>query len=73
LSRVFERFYRVDQARTRDAGGTGLGLAIVKHLARAHGGEALVTSQVEEGTEFIIRLPSARRRRARQSTSSGTH
>jgi len=57
LSRVFERFYRVDQARTRDAGGTGLGLAIVKHLARAHGGEALVTSQVEEGTEFTIRLP----------------
>jgi two-component system phosphate regulon sensor histidine kinase PhoR len=57
LGRVFERFYRVDQARSREAGGTGLGLAIVKHLARAHAGEALVTSQVGEGTEFTIKLP----------------
>jgi two-component system phosphate regulon sensor histidine kinase PhoR len=57
LLRVFERFYRVDKARSREAGGTGLGLAIVKHLARAHGGEAYVTSEVGAGCEFAIKLP----------------
>lgn len=57
LPRLFERFYRVDKARSREAGGTGLGLAIVKHLARAHGGEAHVTSEVGVGSEFTIRLP----------------
>ena len=57
LPRVFERFYRVDRARSREAGGTGLGLAIVKHLARAHGGEAYVTSDVGVGSEFSIKLP----------------
>ncbi|MEP7340761.1 MAG: ATP-binding protein [Acidobacteriota bacterium] len=57
LPRVFERFYRVDRARSRDAGGTGLGLAIVKHLARAHGGEAYVTSETGQGSEFSIKLP----------------
>lgn len=57
LPRVFERFYRVDRARSRDAGGTGLGLAIVKHLARAHGGEAYVSSEVGVGSEFSIKLP----------------
>ncbi len=57
LPRVFERFYRVDKARSREAGGTGLGLAIVKHLARAHGGEAYVTSEVGAGSEFSIRIP----------------
>jgi two-component system phosphate regulon sensor histidine kinase PhoR len=57
LSRVFERFYRVDKARSRDSGGTGLGLAIVKHLAQAHGGEASVVSQPGAGSEFTIRLP----------------
>ncbi|MDQ3012179.1 MAG: ATP-binding protein [Acidobacteriota bacterium] len=57
LPRVFERFYRVDRARTRDAGGTGLGLAIVKHLALAHGGEAYVTSEAGQGSEFFIKLP----------------
>jgi len=57
LNRVFERFYRVDKARSRDAGGTGLGLAIVKHLARIHGGEADVRSELGSGSEFIIRLP----------------
>jgi two-component system, OmpR family, phosphate regulon sensor histidine kinase PhoR len=57
LPRVFERFYRVDKARSRAAGGTGLGLAIVKHLALAHGGEASVTSTVGEGSEFTIKLP----------------
>jgi two-component system phosphate regulon sensor histidine kinase PhoR len=59
LPRVFERFYRVDQARSREAGGTGLGLAIVKHLARAHGGEAYVTSDIGTGSEFSIKLPVA--------------
>jgi two-component system phosphate regulon sensor histidine kinase PhoR len=57
LPRVFERFYRVDKARSREAGGTGLGLAIVKHLALAHGGEAYVTSEVGVGSEFAIKLP----------------
>ena len=57
LPRVFERFYRVDKARSREAGGTGLGLAIVKHLALAHGGEAYVASEFGAGSEFSIKLP----------------
>jgi two-component system phosphate regulon sensor histidine kinase PhoR len=57
LPRVFERFYRVDKARSRQMGGTGLGLAIVKHLARAHGGEAYGASEVGVGSEFAIKLP----------------
>ncbi|HEX5705340.1 MAG TPA: ATP-binding protein [Pyrinomonadaceae bacterium] len=57
LDRLFERFYRVDRARSRDLGGTGLGLAIVKHLAKAHGGEVSVTSNIGEGTQFTIELP----------------
>ena len=60
LERLFERFYRVDRARSRDMGGTGLGLAIVKHLARAHGGEVLVTSEVGKGSTFTIELPMGR-------------
>ncbi len=59
ISRVFERFYRVDKARSREAGGTGLGLAIVKHLTRAHGGEAYVKSEVGIGSEFAIKLPKS--------------
>ncbi|MET0825303.1 MAG: ATP-binding protein, partial [Acidimicrobiales bacterium] len=55
--RVFERFYRVDKARSRDTGGTGLGLAIVRNVARAHGGEVLVTSREGEGSTFTLRLP----------------
>lgn len=57
VARIFERFYRVDRARSRALGGTGLGLAIVKHLARAHGGEATVASTSGEGSIFTIELP----------------
>src|SRR6266480_1714714 len=57
LDRLFERFYRVDRARSRELGGTGLGLAIVKHLARAHGGEVTVESRFGEGSQFSIELP----------------
>ncbi len=59
LDRLFERFYRVDRARSREMGGTGLGLAIVKHLARAHGGEISVESKLGEGSVFTIDLPSS--------------
>ena len=59
LERLFERFYRVDRARSREMGGTGLGLAIVKHLARAHGGEVSVSSEVGAGTTFTIELPKS--------------
>ena len=58
LPRIFERFYRVDTARSRELGGTGLGLAIVKHLSRLHGGEARVISTLGKGTTFIIDLPA---------------
>lgn len=58
-ARIFERFYRVDRARSRDMGGTGLGLAIVKHLALAHGGEVRVHSTPGEGSTFIIELPTS--------------
>lgn len=57
LERLFERFYRVDRARSRNLGGIGLGLAIVKHLARAHGGEVSVTSELGKGSTFTIELP----------------
>jgi two-component system phosphate regulon sensor histidine kinase PhoR len=59
LERLFERFYRVDRARSRDMGGTGLGLAIVKHLALLHGGEVTVESDLGKGTTFTIHLPKA--------------
>ena len=58
LSRIFERFYRVDRGRTREAGGTGLGLAIVKHLARLQGGEVTADSELGKGTVFSIELPA---------------
>ena len=58
LTRLFERFYRVDKARSRELGGTGLGLAIVKHMAKAHGGEVGVTSQVGRGSRFWFTLPT---------------
>jgi signal transduction histidine kinase len=55
--RIFERFYRVDRARSRDRGGTGLGLAIVKHVAELHGGNVSVTSALGEGSHFVAHLP----------------
>jgi two-component system phosphate regulon sensor histidine kinase PhoR len=59
LERVFERFYRVDKARSRDQGGTGLGLAIVKHIVHAHGGEVRVASELGQGATFFFTLPAA--------------
>lgn len=58
LPRLFERFYRVDKARSRELGGTGLGLAIVKHMAKAHGGEVGVDSELGKGSRFWFTLPT---------------
>lgn len=57
LSRVFERFYRVDKARSREMGGTGLGLAIVKHLSQSFGGGVSATSEPGKGSTFVVSLP----------------
>jgi two-component system sensor histidine kinase SenX3 len=58
LERVFERFYRVDQARSRTTGGTGLGLAIVRHVATNHAGEVRVESRLGEGSTFSLVVPA---------------
>lgn len=58
LDRIFERFYRVDRARSRATGGTGLGLSIVRHVAQNHGGEVDVVSAEGEGSTFTLRLPA---------------
>jgi two-component system, OmpR family, sensor histidine kinase SenX3 len=57
LERIFERFYRVDRARSRETGGTGLGLAIVRHVAQAHGGDVSVQSREGEGSLFTLHVP----------------
>jgi two-component system sensor histidine kinase SenX3 len=56
-ARIFERFYRVDPARSRETGGTGLGLAIVKHVCANHGGDVSVWSRVGEGSTFTLQFP----------------
>jgi len=57
LPRIFERFYRVDNARSRDGGGTGLGLSIARHTMRAHGGDITVWSQPGVGSSFTLTFP----------------
>jgi len=57
IERLFERFYRVDNARSRKMGGTGLGLSIVKHIVQVHGGQITVKSKLGKGSSFILQMP----------------
>src|SRR5699024_6860642 len=70
--RVFERFYRVDLARSRETGGTGLGLRIVKHVAANHGGEVRLWSAPGRGSTFTLRLPIADAGAAELAAAGGT-
>jgi len=70
LERIFERFYRVDRARSRDTGGTGLGLAIVRHVATNHGGRVTVQSQEGLGSTFTLRVPAGPRPESPQSPAA---
>jgi two-component system sensor histidine kinase SenX3 len=71
--RIFERFFRVDPARSRETGGTGLGLAIVKHVATNHGGTVRVWSAEGAGSTFTLALPVRGERRSRPREDEGGH
>jgi len=70
--RIFERFYRVDKARSRELGGTGLGLAIVKHIVEGHGGQVWVEANQPQGSRFVVRLPVSTSARLRNHASEAS-
>jgi len=73
LHRIFERFYRVDRARSRETGGTGLGLSIVRHVATNHDGEVVVSSIEGQGSTFVLRLPDELAHFSPSATAPDTH